>query len=61
MSEKIEVQEAFFFRNHPYNTVNLVLWHDKGRSILTLDDDGAFRPLDTDSGGALVDLLEELV
>jgi hypothetical protein len=56
----IEVQHAFFYRNVPYKSVNLALNHDKGRTILTLDDDGAFRPLDTDSGNALADLLEDL-
>lgn len=60
--ESIEVQQATFSK-YTYkhnNTVILVLWHDKGRTILTLDDDGAFRPLDTDSGAALVDLLKDL-
>jgi hypothetical protein len=43
------------------NSFILVLWHDKGRSILVLEDNGSFSPLDKSSAGALADLLEDLV
>lgn len=42
-------------------SVMLVIWHDKGRSILVLEDDGSFKPLDRSSAGALADLLDDLV
>lgn len=55
------VEDAVLAREEEHNSVMLVLWHDGGRCILVLDDDGAFRPLDTDSGSTIADWCERLV
>lgn len=41
-------------------SIYLVISHDKGRTILVLGDDGAFRPYEAESAGALADLLEDV-
>lgn len=58
--DEIEVQRAVFARTEEPKAILLILWHDKGRSILSLDDEGRFVPVDPASGGALADLLEDL-
>lgn len=54
----VEVKAVFATQD---DTVMLVLWHDKGRSISLLDNHGSFVPLDKPSAGALADLLDDLV
>jgi hypothetical protein len=58
----IDAQQVTFTRGDPpyHGEIYMMIWHDKGRSILVLDDNGRFVPLDKESGGALADLLKDL-
>jgi hypothetical protein len=60
--ESIEAQVVSFARGDPpyRDKLYMIIWHDKGRSILGLEGDGSFRPIDADSAGALADLLTDL-